>query len=488
MDRDIISMSYSIDSIEQTPSEDERFSKVHIKAFAEGENTHTAPVTLDDLKRTAPSIYNIPIVVQFTRWTDDGIGTHDKSEVPVGFVYTKENPVRFEFDKERNKNFLAINGLLWNRYTKDIVNIIKKSNGKKKVSVEMRVKNPDARDRNGKRIMTDWTYYAITILSDEVTEACKGSQIELLQFAEDFASDKDNYINHLNFSESREGVKMENEKCLTNEAATCENGVVANAEEEKKDETPVLQSQAEEATPSAASDGNENNTPDETQACVTESTPAQMANCENDGASNNDVLESGCNVNQAEPVNDHDDDYDDDDDPDDDPDDEHDDDDDRHEVFAGNEPEKKDNEPSEQEVAMAKLTKENKNLSEENERLKADNEAYMAKIAAMSDYDELKQFKENAIAEEARMAKMAKVNAVFDSIAEKGINMSEDDKETLISKVDEYSDVDAWANMAKATIFDNYESSDGVVRIGLPYEQKSNTSESVWDRLASKFN
>ena len=374
--------------------------------------------------------------------------------------------------------------LLWNRYTKDIVNIIKKSNGKKKVSVEMRVKNQDARDRNGKRIMTDWTYYAITILSDEVTEACKGSQIELLQFAEDFTSDKDNYINHLNFSESREGVKMENEKCLTSEAATCENGVVANAEEEKKDETPVLQSQAEETTPSAESDGNENNTPDETQACVTESTPAQMANCENDGASNNDVLESGCNVNQAEPVNDHNDDYDDDDDPDD----EHDDDDDRHEALVGNEPEKKDNEPSEQEVAMAKLTKENKNLSEENERLKADNEAYMAKIAAMSDYDELKQFKENAIAEEARMAKMAKVNAVFDSIAEKGINMSEDDKETLISKVDEYSDVDAWANMAKATIFDNYESSDGVVRIGLPYEQKSNTSESVWDRLASKFN
>lgn len=471
MDKDIISMSYSIDSIEQTPSEDERFSKVHIKAFAEGENSHTAPVTLDDLKRTAPSIYNVPIVVQFTRWTDDGIGTHDKSEVPVGFVYTKENPVRFEFDKERNKNFLAINGLLWNRYTKDIVNIIKKSNGKKKVSVEMRVKNPDARDRTGKRIMTDWTYYAITILSDEVTEACKGSQIELLQFAEDFASDKDNYINHLNFSESREGVKMENEKDLTNEAATCENGVVANAEEEKKDETPVVQSQAEETTPSAESDGNENNAPDETQACVTETIPAQMANGENDGASNNDVLESGCNVNQADPINDHDDDND-----------------DKHEVFATNEHDEKDNEPSEQEVAMAKLTEENKALSEENEKLKADNEAYMAKMAAMSDYDELKQFKENAIAEEARMAKMAKVNAVFDSIAEKGINMSSTDKGTLISKVDEYSDVDAWANMAKATIFDNYESSDGVVRIGLPYEQKSNTSESVWDRLASKFN
>lgn len=465
MDKDIISMSYSIDSIEQTPSEDERFSKVHIKAFAEGENTHTAPVTLDDLKRTAPSIYNVPIVVQFTQWTDDGIGTHDKSEVPVGFVYTKENPVRFEFDKERNKNFLAINGLLWNRYTKDIVNIIKKSNGKKKVSVEMRVKNPDARDRTGKRIMTDWTYYAITILSDEVTEACKGSQIELLQFAEDFASDKDNYINNLNFSESREGVKMENEKDLTNEAATCENGVVANAEEEKKDETPVVQSQAEETTPSAESDGKNENTPDEKQACVTEEIPAQMANGENDGASDNDVLESGCGVNQAEEPTDG-------------------------ESNKDN-PEKKpeeDEKPSEQEMAMAKLAEENKNLSEENERLKADNEAYMAKMAAMSDYDELKQFKENAIAEEARMAKMAKVNAVFDSIAEKGINMSEEDKKNLIAKVDDYSDVDAWANMAKATIFDSYESSDGVVRIGLPYEQKSNNSESVWDRLASKFN
>lgn len=468
MDKDIISMSYSIDSIEQTPSEDERFSKVHIKAFAEGDNAHTAPVTLEDLKRTAPSIYNVPIVVQFTRWTDDGIGTHDKSEVPVGFVYTKENPVRFEFDKERNKNFLAINGLLWNRYTKDIVSIIKKSNGKKKVSVEMRVNNPATRDRNGKRIMTDWTYYAITILSDEVTEACKGSQIELLQFAEDFANDKDNYINHLNFSENGEGVKMENEKDLTNEAETCdcaENGVVANAEE-GKDETPVVQSQAEETpTPSAESDGNDENTPDEKQACVTEEIPAQMANGENDGASNNDVLESGCGVNQAEEPTDGE--------------------------SNEDEPEKKpeeDEKPSEQEMAMAKLTEENKNLSEENERLKADNEAYMAKIAAMSDYDELKQFKENTIAEEARMAKMAKVNAVFDSIAEKGINMSEEDKKNLISKVDEYSDVDAWANMAKATIFDSYESSDGVVRIGLPYEQKSNNSESVWDRLASKFN
>lgn len=141
-------------------------------------------------------------------------------------------------------------------------------------------------------------------------------------------------------------------------------------------------------------------------------------------------------------------------------------------------------------VDMADCTKEEfealkekcMSLEEENKRLKADNEAYMAKCDAMCDYEELKKFKEDTLAEQKKQEEIAKMNEVMSDIESRGVEMSDEDKEALMAKFSDFSSVDAWANYCKAEVFDRIENTSGVTKIGMPFAQKKKAS-SVWDRI-----
>lgn len=176
--------TFGIDDV-NVIEDDDRFAITKIRAFAEKENSHTQPISFDSLKMTANTIYNVPVVVEFTDWNDDGIGTHSKAEIPVGFVYSENNPVTFEYDEERDKNFLTIKALIWKNYSKNIVDIIHSSNDRKKVSVEMTTTDYQDNGPFDKPDVYSWKYQAITILSDQVAEACKGSNVQLVKFSED---------------------------------------------------------------------------------------------------------------------------------------------------------------------------------------------------------------------------------------------------------------------------------------------------------------
>ena len=199
--------TFGIDDV-NVIEDDDRFAITKIRAFAEKENSHTQPISFDSLKMTANTIYNVPVVVEFTDWNDDGIGTHSKNEIPVGFVYSENNPVTFEYDEERDKNFLTIKALIWKNYSKNIVDIIHSSNDRKKVSVEMTTTDYQDNGPFDKPDVYSWKYQAITILSDQVAEACKGSNVQLMKFSED----KENYIKE-NFADK---ISIDNSK----EAAT----------------------------------------------------------------------------------------------------------------------------------------------------------------------------------------------------------------------------------------------------------------------------
>ena len=112
-----------------------------------------------------------------------------------------------------------------------------------------------------------------------------------------------------------------------------------------------------------------------------------------------------------------------------------------------------------------------------------DNKAYMAKIEEMSDYAELKKFKEDAEAKEKQEAEMAEMNKVMSDIEERGVEMSDEEKTELMSKVTEFSSIDAWANFAKAQVFDRVEKIDGMLKIGMPFSNVKKKSNSVWDRI-----
>ena len=118
----------------------------------------------------------------------------------------------------------------------------------------------------------------------------------------------------------------------------------------------------------------------------------------------------------------------------------------------------------------------------ENEKLKKDNEAYMAKFEAMSDYDELKAFKFAAEEKEKQEANMVKMCEVLDEISEKGVEMSEDERNAYIAKFSEYDSVAAWSNMVKAAEFDRVGAPSGNIhKIGLPYGEKKKSNGSIWD-------
>ena len=141
------------------------------------------------------------------------------------------------------------------------------------------------------------------------------------------------------------------------------------------------------------------------------------------------------------------------------------------------EDEEKDEEKMSFEDAMAKIAE----MSETISKLENDNNAYMAKIAEMSDYEELKQFKCMAEEKAKKEEEMAKMESVMCDIESRGITMSDSDKEKLMAKFSEFDSADAWANYVKAQAFDMYGSDFDNSKIGLPFGEPKATS--IWDKF-----
>lgn len=132
-------------------------------------------------------------------------------------------------------------------------------------------------------------------------------------------------------------------------------------------------------------------------------------------------------------------------------------------------------------------------LKAENEQLKKDNEAYMAKIAEMSDYEDLKTFKEETLEKEAKMAEAVEMAKVMTALEDKGVKMSEQVKEELTNARENFANTSAWANYVKAYVFDNCELSnndDGIIKFDI-IETVNHNQESdgtnVWASLKNKF-
>lgn len=553
--------TFGIDDV-NVIEDDDRFAITKIRAFAEKENSHTQPISFDSLKMTANTIYNVPVVVEFTDWNDDGIGTHSKAEIPVGFVYSENNPVTFEYDEERDKNFLTIKALIWKNYSKNIVDIIHSSNDRKKVSVEMTTTDYQDNGPFDKPDVYSWKYQAITILSDQVAEACKGSNVQLMKFSEDKENYiKENFADKISIDNSKEaatsgewsnpGQKLfkpiteaSNAKSLLKEAyligdfsdneyeitkfkyphhvvrdgklivhkdglqsafsRAAQQGIVKgdvkshllkhyrelgldtqnfaefgfsqdefnqyfaedykqdegeNVEEEKKvTEAEVTEPKKEEEAKVEEAEATEEKTEGNTEEKVEEAAGTVTEPCNTEMGCDKKMADGEDNKeNDTEETSD-----------------------DSKEPDEETEDEKEEDKKEEMslEEAMAEIS----TLTAENEKLKKDNEAYMAKFEAMSDYEDLKAFKFAAEEREKKEANMVKMCEVLDEISEKGVEMSEDERNAYIAKFSEYDSVAAWSNMVKAAEFDRVGAPSGNIhKIGLPYGEKKKSNGSIWD-------
>lgn len=156
------------------------FAVLSLDFFASGENLHDMYVSEETLMRTADTIKNCPLVWKYDPKLDD-VYTHDKDEVPCGFVpETSKISTR---KLEDGRVMLSVVAYVWKRYTGDLLRFFKRDGGKKPVSVEMSVYET-RKMSNGLVEIRDFVYEGITILGSFVTPAIPLANATVLSFSD----------------------------------------------------------------------------------------------------------------------------------------------------------------------------------------------------------------------------------------------------------------------------------------------------------------
>lgn len=442
-----VSLEFAVDGFEFEDVKDARFAKGIIHAFADGENAHTHPIETKVLIDCANSVYDIPLVCRYNGFTDDFM-SHEADETPIGFIKetspTYSNPIVFEKHTD-GRTFLVIKALIWKKYAKDAVRVFKNSEGKKAVSVEITITKGEEID--GKVRVDEFVLDGITVLGDFVKPAVKDARIQV-----EFAQDKTDYLNGLKFADTTTEETGEN---MADENKMAQEGQVNCADDTNKPEDGENMSAV--GTDGCACNGNmaddenagsDNADGDENMAQLP---PENMSddNKSDDGNETDDKSDNGGNGENKDDESEED-----------------------------KKPEDDKSEKMSVEAAMSQIA----TMSDKINELEAQNKAYMSQIEAMSDYEDLKQFKfatEQRIKQEADMATM---NKVMSEIAARGCNMSDEEKDALKAKFSEFSSADAWSNYVKAQAFEKFENNSSVQQIGLPFAEPKKTN-SIWDSI-----
>jgi hypothetical protein len=161
---------------------DSRFLIAKIQAFASSKNRHDMVCSEEVLQKTAPTIYDVPIIYNIEKYRND-FGSHtdpDKSLI-TGFI--APNSAKFERLPD-GRLALMVFARISKRYSPKVVEILRRDNGNKKISVEMELTDSAVRD-DGLTEMLDFTYLGACLLGESITEACEKSHLEVLSFAEE---------------------------------------------------------------------------------------------------------------------------------------------------------------------------------------------------------------------------------------------------------------------------------------------------------------
>ena len=155
------------------------FAVLSLDFFASGDNLNDSYVSEETLMRTAETIKNCPLVWKYDERLDD-IYTHDKDEVPCGFV-PESSEIKSK-KLEDGRTMLSVVAYVWRRYTGELLNIFRRDKGKKPVSVEILLYESKIRE-DGKRELLDFIYEGITILGSFVTPAIPLANATVLSFS-----------------------------------------------------------------------------------------------------------------------------------------------------------------------------------------------------------------------------------------------------------------------------------------------------------------
>lgn len=189
-------ISFAIENAEMIREDpNSSFALLSLDFFASGDNLNNMYVSEENLLRTSDTIRNCPLVWKYDPILDD-VHTHDKNEVPCGFVpESAEIKSRVLSD---GRTMLSTIAYVWKRYSGDILKFFKRDKGQKPVSVEMSLLKAKQLP-TGRIELLDFKYEAITVLGTYVTPAVPLANASVLSFSQI----KDEYEKavHLEFDE-----------------------------------------------------------------------------------------------------------------------------------------------------------------------------------------------------------------------------------------------------------------------------------------------
>jgi hypothetical protein len=192
MDGRQFSIGMRADMIFDEENDENDLLPVHLQACHSGENLNKCNITDDDMEKALSSLNDKPILGYIYK-DDDGeyqFRSHDMhkengetvyDEIPVGHLPTECN-AHMKFDEEKKKNYVEVDGYIYEKYTK-AADILRRE-GKCNVSVEMEVNEMSYNAKTHILDITDFTFSGVTILGrfedgTEVQPGMAGSNITI---------------------------------------------------------------------------------------------------------------------------------------------------------------------------------------------------------------------------------------------------------------------------------------------------------------------
>jgi phage shock protein A len=174
---------FNVDSIDiKEEIENSQFKRARARIFASGDNLHGMPVLESALYDAESTIYDKPLIWKYNKVTDDAM-EHEEDQVPCGFVPRIGANVAYE-RADDGRLFFVVDILIWSFYCGKLLEVFKKADDKKSVSVEIAVIDTE-KDDDGNESIKKFVYYGITILGSRYTPAIPDASIQLEQFSVD---------------------------------------------------------------------------------------------------------------------------------------------------------------------------------------------------------------------------------------------------------------------------------------------------------------
>lgn len=192
-----ITKNFSVEDVQIFGNQDNNvdFAIAEIWAFAEGNNSHSNPISKEVLERDADTFKGKFVVAKFNKFKND-VTTHVSDEAIVGYVNPQE---KIEFKTKIvdgiEKEFVVVKCLLSKIYANEIVEMFK-FNNERTVSCEFACNLQYEENEKGHAVdeygielnipnpILSYHIYGITILGLSFTPSIRGTEIKIKQFAE----------------------------------------------------------------------------------------------------------------------------------------------------------------------------------------------------------------------------------------------------------------------------------------------------------------